>query len=142
MPSDTKLSHQEQKWRSDFQSRLKKATDFLQGNKPIARTQTRHLEDFAQVLSKEPLYRKEVENLTTFELETLCIASTKIQATRDAEFFMASELRSALSCGFVNAKRRNEVRTEISNDPYLKRMYHRIQTNGSKIALKCRYGCH
>jgi hypothetical protein len=38
------------KWRSEFRGRLKKATDFLQGNQPIALTQMRHIEAFAQVL--------------------------------------------------------------------------------------------
>lgn len=143
MPSDGDLASQRQKWRSQFQSRTKKAIDFLQGNQPIAETQTRHIEAFAQVLAEEPLYRKEVENLTSFELETLCIASTLNQAKRDVDFFVASELETALSCGFVNAERRDEVRTAISNHyPRLKSMYRRIQANGSTVSLKYWYGCH
>lgn len=137
MPRNINSHSRRQKWRTGFHSRLQKSKDFLQGNQAIAITQERHINAFAQVLSEKPLYRKEVENLTTFEFEMLCIASTDNQAMRDAEYFRASELEASLPCGFVKAERRDEVRTTISNiSPYLESIYTITQTNGS-IATEC-----
>ncbi|KUI68376.1 hypothetical protein VM1G_11577 [Cytospora mali] len=121
-------------WRAGFRRRLKRALEFMQGTEKIGLTQSRHFRSFARLVADNGAYRQEVQKLSPFELELLCISSTEQQLQSDVEYFTANEVVQALSINSISTTRRTEVREKILRNltfEGLGRIYKGTVANGS-----------